>query len=91
MILGLELAHSYLPSDTTIIENIIHLLKAQIEGFTYKDFDEYGEKTSILRLTKSSESVLKAKMDEYVEKRKILDPSYETPEIACMHSNCHIR
>jgi predicted RNA-binding Zn-ribbon protein involved in translation (DUF1610 family) len=89
MIKALEVAHSYSPHDKTIIDNMIYVCQMQIEGVQYKDFNEYGETRGILRVVPSYESLLKSKMDEYVEKRKALEPSYQPPTIQ-KKSGCFI-
>jgi len=89
MIKAFEVAHSYSPSDKVIIDNIIHVCKMQIEGVHYKDFNEYGETRGAFWATKERESLLRSKIDEYVEKRKSLEPSYQPPTIQ-RKSGCFI-
>lgn len=78
---ALELAHSYDPFSKQILDNIISLCKLQIEGVNYKDFTEYGETIRVSHVTPQYESILRAKMNEYIDKRKAMDPSYQPPAI----------
>ena len=78
---AMELAHSYAPMNKEIIDNIIHVCRAQIEGVNYKVFTEYGEGAQISRITPEYESKLTSKMNEYVAKRRALDSTYQPPTI----------
>jgi predicted RNA-binding Zn-ribbon protein involved in translation (DUF1610 family) len=79
---ALEVAHSYSPHDKTIIDNIIYICKELIEGVKYSYYDIDGNiGHGLFRPPSSLKSLLKSKMDEYIEKRRALDPSYQPPKI----------
>jgi tetratricopeptide (TPR) repeat protein len=86
---ALELAHLYAPTDKQILDNIITILKMQIEGVYYKVFTEYGEGAEISHVTPQYESELRVKMNEYIEKRRALDSSYQPPVVK-KKSGCFI-
>lgn len=76
-----ELAHSYAPTDLQIIDNIIHVCKVQIEGVNYKEFNQYGEYNALSKVNDNYSAKMTAKMNEYVNKRRALDSSYQAPTI----------
>jgi len=78
---ALETAHMLAPQEKQIIQIIIDVCKGLIEGTSYTDFDEYGETLRTLRLSPQFEAQLKSKMNEYIEKMKALDSSYQPPQI----------
>ena len=78
---ALEFAHMLAPQEKQIIQIIIDICKSLIEGTSYIDFDEYGKTLRTLRLSPQFEAQLKSKVDEYIEKMKALDPSYQPPQI----------
>jgi predicted RNA-binding Zn-ribbon protein involved in translation (DUF1610 family) len=89
MIEALEIAHSIALGEKVIIDNIIHICKMQIEGIHYMDFNEYGEIRGTFWAASERESLLRLKINEYVEKRKSLEPSYQPPTIQ-RKSGCFI-
>lgn len=86
---ALELAYDFNPSNQ-ILDNLIFILQAQIEGVYYKDFDpDVGDVTKVLRVTPKYEATLRQVRDKYVDERKSREPTYQPPEIK-KKSRCFI-
>ena len=86
---ALEAAHAYDPEDKTIIKNVIHLCKDNIEGIAYSDpYDKYKRK--LVHLSNKSESELRELMAKYVKKLQCLDPAYKPPQIELQSAGCFV-
>ncbi len=85
MLTALSFANTLAPQDKQVIENVIELAKAMIEGVQYDDpYDTYGDnipKTKEMHLSPELEATVKKVMDEFVAKLQALDPAYQAPKI----------
>lgn len=76
----LEKVRSWDPRSRTTLENIIHLCKDNIEGFSYRD--PYNNNLPGLHgITPAYEQLLKGRMDQAVAALREIDPSYAAPAI----------
>ena len=79
---ALEEAHAYAPTNKSVIENIIHICKNNLEGIAYADADAYGNETgSVASVSDQYAASLQAKMTEYVQKMQRLDSSFQQPQV----------
>jgi hypothetical protein len=76
-----EIANSYAPKDKQIIDNIITVTQLQIEGVNYKEFNQYGEYNAVSHVNADYAAKMNIKMNEYIGKRRFLDPYYQAPTI----------
>lgn len=80
MIVTLETASSWLPTDKITLENIVHLCKDNIEGVKYRDpYDNNLSKS--WTLSPQYEKLIGEKLSEAVNALKKLDPNYVAPVI----------
>lgn len=78
MLSTLETASSWLPSDRTTLENIVHLCKDNIEGVSYRDqFDNNIAK--VWHLGPEYETLIRQKLDAASNALKAIDPNYSAP------------
>jgi tetratricopeptide (TPR) repeat protein len=68
------------PSNKDVLDSVISALKDLIKGVEYKDCDEY-ETIRIDELMPETKQDYMTMFDDYVNKRKALDPSYQPPQI----------
>jgi hypothetical protein len=86
---ALQVAHEYDPENQTIIENVIHLCRDNIEGVAYNDpYDNNIRKT--VHLSDNYESQLRSLMGSFASKLKALNPAYEPPEAKRPSSGCFV-
>ena len=84
-----EVAHSYAPDDRTIIENVIHLCKDNIEGVKYSDpYDNNTSKTVFL--SDQYENEIRNILTVYADKLKKLDPNYVPPNPQKQSPGCFV-
>ncbi len=76
----LEDASNWDPNNVITWENIVHICKDNIEGVSYRDrFDDNLSKA--WTLSSEYEAQLRARMDQAVDRLKVLNPTYEAPQI----------
>ncbi|MCH4560964.1 CFI-box-CTERM domain-containing protein [Mesorhizobium jarvisii] len=80
MIDGLDKARMWSPTDRTTLENIVHLCKDNIEGYTFRDQFNNGIPVA-LGIADSYEQLLRARMDQAVAAIRSIDGSYSPPSI----------
>ena len=86
---ALEVAHAYLPDNSQIIDNIVHICKDNIEGVAYNDpYDNNLRKT--VHLSDGYEAELRALMARHAETLTRLDPSYVAPEAKRPSTSCFV-
>jgi hypothetical protein len=73
---ALEVGNAYNPNNKTIIENIIHLCKDNIEGITYVGFDKISR---AVFLSPDYEAAIRSKLKAYTAKMQALDPKFVEP------------
>lgn len=78
MLVALDQANGFMPTNKTIIENIIYICKDNMEGISYTD---YQGNSRLASLSPEYEAQLKQTMDKSTWKLRKLDPSYQPPEI----------
>jgi tetratricopeptide (TPR) repeat protein len=84
-----EVANEYEPSNRTIIENIIHVCKDNIEGVKYNDlYDNNTSKTVFL--SDEYEKEIRGILIAYAEKLKALDPNYIPPNPQRQSPGCFV-
>lgn len=89
MIDGLETAKSWMPDDETTLNNIVHLCKDNIEGYSYRD--EFNNEPRLCSITPDYEMFLRTSMDNAAASLKLIDSSYELPVIEKKQAdNCFI-
>lgn len=80
MLNTLEEVRKWLPTDRNTLENIIHLCKDNIEGYSYRD--QFNNNAPGLHgITPQYEQLLKSKLDSAASALQALDPSYVPPKI----------
>lgn len=80
MLTTLETASTWLPTDRTTLENIVHLCKDNIEGVTYRDpYDNNTPKG--WHLSPQYEALINGKLSAAANALKALDPSYAPPTV----------
>lgn len=84
-----EVAHSYSPSNPTIIENLIHLCKDNIEGVKYNDPYNNNISKSVC-LSDEYEKEIRRLLTTYAEKLQILDPNYVPPNPQRQSTGCFV-
>jgi len=78
MLSALETASSWLPTDRTTLENIVHLCKDNIEGVTFRDkFNKNSPKA--WHLSPQYESLMRQKLDAAAKALREIDPTYTAP------------
>lgn len=77
---ALEAARLWKPNDRVTLENIVHLCKDNIEGFSFRDSYNNGM-PGAYSLSDDYEAVLREQMNRAVEALRLLDSSYEPPQI----------
>lgn len=76
----LESARLWSPDSRVTLDNIVHLCKDNIEGFSYRD--PYNNNTPSLHgITPAYEQLLKTRMDQAIAAIRALDPTYAPPAI----------
>lgn len=77
---GLEAARQWKPLDRTTLENIIHLAKDNIEGYSYRD--QYNNNMAASHsISAEYEKFLRERLDQAVEAIREIDPSFAPPAI----------
>ena len=80
MLTYLEEISSWMPTDRTTLENIVHLCKDNIEGVSYRDqFDNNMSKA--WTLTPQYEALMKSQLERSADRLRALDPTYSPPAI----------
>jgi hypothetical protein len=80
MLEALETTRQWSPDNRVTLDNIVHLCKDNIEGFSYRD--PYNNNVPVLNgITPAYEQLLKTRMDKAVNAIRALDPSYAAPVI----------
>lgn len=75
---SLEEVRKWEPANITTLENIIHLCKDNIEGYSYRD--QYNNNwPSLHSITPEYEKLLRSRMDDAAEAIRGLDPEYQAP------------
>jgi len=85
MLAALEQAHNFSPDDKTILENIIYVCKDNIEGISYRDFQNLSQVAS---LSPEYEAQLKQIMDKTTWRLRKLNPDFKPPEIKKASAGC---
>ena len=75
---GLEQVRSWAPHDRITLENIVHLCKDNIEGISYRNFDNTP---NAWHLSPEYETLIRSRLDFAVNELRALDPSYAPPAI----------
>jgi len=76
----LESARQWSPDSRVTLDNIVHLCKDNIEGFSYRD--PYNNNAPGLHgITPAYEQLLKTRMDQAIAGLRAIDPSYSAPLI----------
>ena len=78
ILLGLEKAHEFDPTDKVTIENVITVCADNITGVKYNDPYE-NNASKVWFLSDAYEKDMRQKMGRYVVKMQKLDPSYKPP------------
>ena len=76
----LEGARKWAPSDRTTLENIVHLCKDNIEGYSYRDRFN-NNMAAAHSITPQYEQFLRERLDQAVEGIREIDPGYAPPAI----------
>jgi hypothetical protein len=77
---GLEAAKNWSPENRITLENIVHLCKDNIEGYSFRD--QYNSNISAAHsVAPEYEQFLRTRMDEAVSGLQALDSSYSAPTI----------
>lgn len=77
MMTGLETAHSYAPTEETIVDYLIYIFRDNIHGVAYWDqYARNGPVQLVKVLAPQYEAHLKSKLDFYIAKKQKLNPSY---------------
>lgn len=80
MLEALEAARQWDPTNRTTLDNIIHLCKDNIEGYSYRD--QFNNNVpGVHGITPSYEALLRKRMDQAIETIRSIDPSYAAPVI----------
>ncbi len=74
---ALETAHSYDPNNTIVIQGIINIYQANIQGLNFKAFDGSSR---IVFLLPGYEAVARNKIREYSAKMQRFNPSFQEPQ-----------
>lgn len=77
---ALEEARKWDTSNRTTLENIVHLCKDNIEGYSYRDRFN-NNMASAHSITPQYESFLRERLDQAAEGIRAIDPSYAPPTI----------
>ncbi|ESY03815.1 hypothetical protein X753_19800 [Mesorhizobium sp. LNJC399B00] len=80
MIDALDKARMWSPTDRTTLDNIVHLCKDNIEGYTFRDRFNNGIPVA-LGITDSYEQLLRSRMDQAVAAIRSIDGTYSPPVI----------
>lgn len=78
MLEALEQARTWDPLNRTTLDNIVHLCKDNIEGYSYRDFHNMPAAHGI---SESYEALLRQRMNEAVEAIRSIDASYSAPQV----------
>lgn len=84
-----EVGRLYDPSNTVILENLIHLCKDNIEGIKYQDPFE-NNITKVVGTNESYQSILRSKLDTYAENLQLINPSYVKPDPKPQEAGCFV-
>lgn len=80
MLEALETTRKWAPETRTTLDNIVHLCKDNIEGYSFRD--PYNSNMPAAHgITPSYEQLLKNQMDQAVSAIREMDPSYAAPAI----------
>jgi len=80
MLEALEAARQWSPDTRITLDNVVHLCKDNIEGFSYRD--PYNSNIPGLHgITPAYEQLLKARMEQAINALRALDPTYAAPVI----------
>jgi hypothetical protein len=80
MIDALDHARSWDPTNRTTLDNIVHLCKDNIEGYSFRD-QFNNNMPAAYSISESYEKLLRQKLTEAVDAIKTLDSSYAAPAI----------
>lgn len=80
MIDALETVHSWNPTDSTTLENIVHICKDNIEGLSYRD-QFNGNSPGLYSLSPEYEKHLRSRLEDAANKLNQLIPGYSAPTV----------
>lgn len=79
MLDALEQAKNWLPNNKTVLENIVHLTKDNIEGYKY--WDNIHNVSGLHGISPQYEETLRGMMDNAIANLRHLDDAYQAPTI----------
>jgi hypothetical protein len=80
VLVALEAAHNYAPTNRRIMENIVDIASEFAQGLEW--YDKYDTKLrSVILVTPEIEETLKSSIEGYAAKIRNLNPEYQPPEI----------
>jgi hypothetical protein len=80
VLVALEAAHNYAPTDRQIMENIVVIASEFAQGLEFYDKFDTNLRTVIL-VTPEIEEVLRSSIEIYTAKIRSIDPAYQPPVI----------
>jgi hypothetical protein len=85
MLAALEQSHNLSPDDKTILKNIIFVCKDNIQGISYRNFQNVPQVAS---LSPEYEAKLKQIMKTATRRLQTLNPEFKPPEIKKASAGC---